>query len=201
MKKKGLSTVSSAVALGAILLTAGATCAATSADAFLRDCYDTCLVTYTSCVPKCCGLIFCSKKCVTACDGELTGCDGGCRIGCPTCNPDGAFFDTATIGRDGRTLRVSGPLVCPAGGTADIDVTVTQGAGGAIATGHTRVACPDHETTFTVDAKTTATAAFVPVSTAQACGTTRIHSAAEDVDSFQWCRDITLLPEGVQLGE
>ncbi len=203
MRNKVLSIISGIVSLACVFFASGRAQAATSkavADE-LSTCYDGCLRGYVSCTPTCCGILFCRKDCVIGCFQQLDGCDADCRAFCSTCDPDGAFDDTATIARDGRTVRIGGPLRCAEGATADIDVTITQGAGGAVATGHARVSCPDHDTSFTLDARTTAQAAFVPASTVHACGTARIHAAAVDVDSFQWCRDVTLLPQGVDLDE
>ena len=203
MKTKGLSIVTGIVSLGCVLLASGNGQALTTAEIQqeLDNCYDGCLRTFVACNPPCCGKIFCSKNCLIACFQNLDACNGGCRVFCSTCDPDGAFFDTATLDAHGRTIHTGGPLTCVEGATADIGVTITQGAGGAVATGRVHVKCPPQPTTFTVTVKTKGPASFPAFGTVKACGRASIHGAKRHLDSFQWCRDITLLPEGVQLQE
>jgi hypothetical protein len=107
-------------------------------------------------------------------------------------------LDTAAFGHEGRGARVGGPLFCPVGATADIEVTVTQAGSSAIATGRTHARCTAGETSFTVDVKAGSTP-LQAAGTALACGAAWIHDGAQGFDAFQWCREITLLPEGGQL--
>jgi len=165
----------------------------------LANCYNVCTQDYEICNAGCCGRFFCSSKCIGGCSQNVKSCRGGCTLFCSTCNPDGAFFPTAAIARGGRIIRVGGPFICPNGATTDLDVTLTQTATGAVAKGQARVACADGETTFAAAASTVGDTAFLSGPPVTACGAAQVRSGGLVLESFQWCRDITLLPEGVQL--
>jgi hypothetical protein len=89
--------------------------------------------------------------------------------------------------------------VCPAGATTDLGVTLTQTVTGAVAVGQGRVACAEGETTFAIDAKTVGATEFLSGPPVTACGAAQVRSGGLVLESFQWCRDITLVPEGLQL--
>jgi hypothetical protein len=91
-------------------------------------------------------------------------------------------------------------LQCPEGAKAKISVTLTQ-LSGAIAQGETRVVCPAGETSFTVRAVVDGKPRFQAPSTATACAVAQIRFGGQDLQALQWCRDITLLPDGVELEE
>jgi len=62
-----------------------------------------------------------------------------------------------------------------------------------------RARCEADEAAFDATVQTIGSATFLPLSKAQACGVARIHAADINLDSFQWCREITLAPETVEL--
>jgi hypothetical protein len=161
------------------------------------ECVKACLVEEGVCQAGCCGRIFCRKSCLGACFTNEGVCETDCdvRLGG---DPDGAFFDTAASLRGGRVLRLSGPLQCPAGATVDLSVTVTQHAG-PIARGHISRVCPVDEGSFTARAVAIGSSKFQPLSAATACAVARIHTGSQGVNSIQWCRDVTILPPGVEL--
>lgn len=163
------------------------------------QCANDCLSEEAACQTGCCGLLFCRKSCLSACFTNERICEDDCAIRLGS-DPDGAFFDTVTPEGDGRVLRVSGPLQCPFGAVAEIQVTVTQNAG-PVANGHVRVLCPAAGNAFTVPAAVLGISRFQPLSTATACGVARIHAGRQGVNALQWCRDVTVLPEGIQLEE
>jgi hypothetical protein len=164
-------------------------------------CYATCGTTLNTCTAQCCGVLFCSKRCVDTCNSHYSNCLDNCIAFCgnSSCDPDGAFFDTATIAGNGRSIRIGGPFDCPETAIADLDVTLTQSASGAVATGHAQLKCPLDDETFTVDVHTDGNARFLPLTGVQACATAHVHAVNSSIDAFQWCREVTLLPEGLEL--
>jgi hypothetical protein len=191
------------VAIGFILLDAKGARATFSKEVFAS--YSNCLVgcdsSQTTCNTGCCGILFCRKGCLSTCQSAETTCQGGCSDAAFGGGSDGAFFDEATVSANGRTIRVGGPLQCPEGATADVAVTLTQAGSGAVATGEVRVPCPAGEGSFSADAHATGAAGFKPLGKVHACGTARIQAANQSLDAFQWCRDVTIVPEGVELGD
>jgi hypothetical protein len=167
----------------------------------LNNCNAGCDATASSCTSGCCGILFCRKSCITSCDSSESLCKENCSGSVIGATTTSAFFDTATISQRGRFLRVGGPLVCPDGATADIDVSVTQSNSATVGTGSAHVRCEAGETSFTTTVRAEGTGAFQPASGARACGTARIHAAGDAIEALQWCRDITLLPDGIQLEE
>lgn len=168
----------------------------------LGICYNGCSTSSQTCNRSCCRIIFCSKSCILSCDSQLNGCKSGCNTDILGAETDGAFFDTGTVDHTGHTVRVGGPLFCAEGGTADVAVTLTQSGTGAVATGHVRQECRADETSFTVVAHAVGGTAFEALTSVQACGSARIHAPGQgSVDAFQWCRAITPLSGGVQLGD
>ncbi len=155
----------------------------------------------TTCNGGCCilGGRLCSGKCITTCQATADQCKADCASAAIGATSSGAFADTATIARNGRTIAIEGPFVCPQGGTADLEVTLTQDTG-AVAKGTTRFECPaGNETSFALDLNTIGNTRFHGLGAAQACGAARITAPGVTVDAFQWCRDVTVVPEGVDL--
>src|SRR5262249_18943309 len=163
----------------------------------LVRCTNTCAEEEGPCQAECCGRIFCKRSCLGTCADNERGCEAGCydRLGG---EPESAFFDTATLSPQGRAIHASGPLQCPEGAVAEISVTLSQ-LSGAIAKGETRVVCPDGETTFTVRTVVVGKPGFQALSTAQACATALIRSGSQSIRTLQWCRGVTLVPDGVTL--
>lgn len=169
------------------------------------NCNVDCDSTQTTCNKGCCGPfgLLCSGTCINSCQTKADACKLSCAnaaIGATSATTD--FFDTATIGPEGRIITLGGPLSCSEGGTADLQVTLTQ-HNGAIAKGSTKIQCPNVEEraeySFTLDVRTTGGVNFQVPGTALACGIRRIGAANITLDAWQWCREITILPEGVEL--
>ena len=158
------------------------------------NCQSECTTNLRSCTSGCCGTTTCGKTCLGVCDATYNTCVNICGFAAL----DGAFFDTATLSPNGRLIHVGGPLSCPEGATADLHFTLTQ-ADGAVATGQVKVQCPAGDTSYTAVVHTKGKNAFEPFTTTQACGLARIHAANLSLNAFQWCRDITVVPEGIDL--
>jgi hypothetical protein len=144
-----------------------------------------------------CGLFF-HRRCVNDCNGDYNTCYDGCWADTPFVETSSAFDNTATLVGNGRTIRISGPLTCPEGAKATIDVTLTQ-EGGAVATGRVKVQCQADTAEFAADLKKTGRNEILPFGAAQACGVAQISRQSENATALQWCREVTVLPEGVQL--
>jgi hypothetical protein len=168
----------------------------------IANCFVGCDSRQTACNSGCCilGGLLCGGRCINKCQATSDQCKNDCNLTAIGGTPEGAFFDTVTLATNQRTLHIGGPFFCPEGATADLDVTLTQHGIGAVAQGRAHIQCPvDGDTSFALDASTVGNTLFKPLGKAQACGTARIHSASLSLDSFQWCREVTVLPEGVEL--
>ena len=159
-------------------------------------CVGGCSSSQTGCVNNC-GVFF-NKSCVTNCNTTSTNCQNDCWSSSILSDPDSAFDDIALLARNGRSIYISGPLDCPEGATATIDVTVTHETG-AIADGQAKVQCRADTTEFAARLATSGANAFPPLSQVKACGTAQISRQGANASAFQWCRDVTLVPEGVEL--
>jgi hypothetical protein len=185
------------VVLGSVVCGAGRTVEAATSKPITGTitCVDTCSQNRVSCNAGCCFLFICKKSCVQDCGVAEVTCLDGCL------DSSGAFFDTAVVADDGRAIHVGGPFACPKGATADVSVTLTQDGTGAVASGTTRLRCPDGDTAFGIEAHAVGGSRFRPATAAQACAVAQVHALGRSIASFQWCRDVTLLPEGVELEE
>jgi hypothetical protein len=159
-------------------------------------CVSGCSSSRTGCVNNC-GIFF-NKSCLTNCNTTSTNCQNDCWSGSILSDPDSAFDEVALLARNGRSIYISGPLDCPEGGTATIDVTVTHETG-AIAGGQAKVQCRADTKEFTATLATNGSTAFPPYSEVKACGTAQIARQGANASAFQWCRDVTLVPEGVHV--
>ena len=159
-------------------------------------CVNGCSISQSGCVNNC-GVFF-NKSCVTNCNTNSTNCQNDCWSGSILSDPDAAFDETAVLAPNGRSILISGPLDCPEGGTATIDVTVTHDAG-AIAGGQAKVQCVADTKEFTARLATNGVNVFQPLSQVKACGTAQISRRAANGAAFQWCRDVILVPEGTEL--
>ena len=167
----------------------------------LGICYNRCSLTSQTCTKGCCGILICKKGCVLGCDSALTSCKTQCETDIVG-NPLGsAFFDDAVVSRNGRSVRVGGPLACVNGAVVDILVTLTQQSTGAIATGQAQVPCSEETDSFSLQANATGTAGFDAPGAIDACGAAKIRSGSVAIDAFQWCRTLTAVPKGVELEE
>jgi hypothetical protein len=192
------------VAIASIVLAMSDAHAAFPADVFAD--YSNCLVgcdnTQESCSAGCCilGGRLCSARCLNNCQSAESLCQTNCSTQYFGSFDDGAFFPQATLRRNQRDVRLGGPFECPAGGVADLAVTLTQQREGAVGTGQVRVPCaPDGS--FVVDVHTIGAAKFRPFSSAQACGAAHVQAANVSFDAFQWCREVTIVPDGFELEE
>lgn len=156
-------------------------------------CVNGCSASANSCKNNC-GVFF-NKSCVTNCNTSSTNCQNDCWAGSILSDPDSAFDDTAVLSRNGRSIYISGPLVCPEGSTATIDVTVTHDTG-AIAEGQAKVPCVADTTDFIARLEATGPNVFAPLSQVKACGTAQISRQGFNAAAFQWCRDVILLRDG-----
>jgi len=161
-----------------------------------EGCVGGCSASFNSCKNNC-GVFF-NKSCVTNCNTTSTNCQNDCWGNSILSNPDSAFDDTAVLARNGRSIYVSGPLTCPEGSTATIDVTLTHETG-AIAEGEAKVQCVADTTDFIARIATNGSNVFAPFSQAKACGTAQISRQGANASAFQWCRDVILLPEGTEV--
>jgi hypothetical protein len=159
-------------------------------------CVNGCSISQTGCVNGC-GFFF-NKSCVTNCNTNSTNCQNDCWSSSILADPDGAFDDTAALAPNGRSIAISGPLVCPEGGTATIGVTLTQETG-AIAEGQAKVQCRADTTEFSARLATIGSNVFQPFGEATACGTAQIARQGSNGAAFQWCRQVILVPEGAEL--
>lgn len=171
-----------------------------SCGASIEQCTDECNVTAKGCKVRCCVFRdgFCSKSCMRACARTESTCVDGCRD-LPGTFIVGAFAETATVKQEGRLLMVSGPFKCQEGALATVEVRVTESSTGALGGGATRVKCVADEIQFTLPVRVVSGQKFGQVGMATACGTARIQNRGKRLDSFQWCRDVVLLPEGTEL--
>jgi hypothetical protein len=96
--------------------------------------------------------------------------------------------------------RAGGRAAVPEGAVATISVTISQSPG-TIARGQSRVACRAGEGSFTVRAVARGKSQFQVPSTATVCAVAQIRIGARDIEVLQWCRDVSVLPGGVELEE
>lgn len=193
------------MAIGFVLFAASGAFASKSVIIKQFNCNVDCDGAQKTCNSGCCGPfgLICSGNCISNCQSSADACKAGCASGAiGATSSESAFDDTATIAPNGRIITISGPLSCSEGGTADIQVTITQN-NGAIAEGNTRILCPDTEErteySFTLNARTIGGVNFQAPGIAKACGVARIGAANLTLDALQWCREVTILPEGVEL--
>jgi len=196
-----LVTVIGLVATALLAVCAGPAQATKEEDTILDllVCYRECQRDEAACAPSCCGRFFCGTHCLSNCAETRLACEHNCSdlFGGPTSS---AFFDTVTLSPKAHAILASGLLQCPEGAEAEISVTLSQ-LSGAIAQGETRVVCPAEETSFTVRAVVVGKPSFQALSTATACAVAQIHSGARALRTLQWCRNVTVLPDGVGLEE
>jgi len=101
-------------------------------------------------------------------------------------------FDSPLILRDaGQHLLINGHGGCAAGQIVTVDLTITQTASLALATGQIQEICTGDLQFWKADL-TADSGRFVP-GPAHACGLATTHLDGVETDSFDWCRDITLV--------
>jgi hypothetical protein len=96
------------------------------------------------------------------------------------------------ISEHGRHLRVTGPVACTAGQRAEIQVTLTQRATGAIATGKSHFICTGYLQQWEVHAVNQGREGFeAGAATAVAVGVTSDRDKRDD--AHQWLVQVTLV--------
>jgi len=100
----------------------------------------------------------------------------------------------AIVTDNGRHIMVTGPIACTEGQRADIRVTATQRATGAVAEGHTRITCTGDIQHWEVDASTQGDETFVE-GPATAVALARTSDRGDTDDAHQWLVNITLVGE------
>lgn len=93
---------------------------------------------------------------------------------------------------NGRHIFIEGHGGCAADQMVRVHVTVTQSTTGALARGHTQEFCTGDLQHWTIKAVARGPARFV-AGPAEACGVARTRFRGKRTDTFQWCRDITLV--------
>jgi hypothetical protein len=96
------------------------------------------------------------------------------------------------LGNDGGPIFVDGHGGCTAGEIVGIQVTVTQSTTGALATGDTQEICTGELQQWSVRAAADGADRFA-AGPARACGVATTRSEGQITDTFEWCRDITLV--------
>ena len=87
---------------------------------------------------------------------------------------------------------VTGPVICTAGETIDIRVTLTQRATGALAEGFTRFSCAGALQHWLIDASTRGRESFQDgPATASAAGVTSNRGTVDD--AHQWLVEVNLI--------
>ena len=100
----------------------------------------------------------------------------------------------AVVADNGRHLVVTGPIACTAEERAYLEITVTQRATGAVATGRTRITCSGAVAQWEIHAPAQGAERFQEGS-ATAVAFARTVNGAGVTDAHQWLVDITLVPE------
>ena len=97
-----------------------------------------------------------------------------------------------TISHRGHHVVLTGPIACTLGQRADLQVTLTQRATGAIASGKTHFTCTGYMQQWEVRASSQGRETFRPgAATATALGTTSTHGSTND--AHQWLEHLTLV--------
>ena len=100
----------------------------------------------------------------------------------------------AIVADNGRHIVVTGPITCAARERAQLRVTVTQRATGALAEGHTRITCTGDSQQWEIHAATDGNEAFQE-GPATAVAVARTAHRGDITDAHQWLVDITLVGE------
>ena len=168
----------------------------------LSSCLGECSLASDSCYANACilcikGYCRCSDSAIFTCHTSDLICQTGCNISFSS-----DIDSPARVSKTGRHIAVSVPVECPeVRDVTFLRVTVTQHVVGAIAEGSTRGACTGETQRFIVDAEVLGNTTFGAPGIAQVCAVSQIGLPSQPIESKQWCRDITLIPEGFDLIE
>ena len=177
---------------------------AVAADQKLTSCVTGCQNTLGTCndgcYSNCCFLVtFCKDSCLDSCLSRCFSNGLNCSQVCGSLAA-GNVDTTARVSRDGRRVRVTGPIACNEGlEVQSISATVTQQGVGAVASGTARMECAGPEGNFALDAVVRGPTAFKSNVPVQVCIAAQIGVPSFATDSRQWCQDVRLLPENVTL--
>jgi hypothetical protein len=100
---------------------------------------------------------------------------------------------TATISKNGRVIRATGPVTCDIGERFTLRLTITQVETAAYAEGRTRARCTGAELQWNVLALGRLRTRFAE-GTAQACALGITRRNGQPTDAHQWCVDVMLVP-------
>ncbi|HSM56288.1 MAG TPA: hypothetical protein VK879_09050 [Candidatus Sulfomarinibacteraceae bacterium] len=98
------------------------------------------------------------------------------------------------LGSNRRLVEVRGHIACEEGEQLRIDVTVTQGATGAVARGHTQDVCTGDIQVWTARVVARGPVASV-TGAAEACAVAQTRSRGHVTDAYSWCKGVTLVSE------
>jgi hypothetical protein len=94
----------------------------------------------------------------------------------------------AKLGRDGRTVRITGQVVCATCTRVTLAVTVSQRSG-ALAQGGLRCLCRAATETWTITARVRTAGAVLHAGHARICAwVIAFGPRAKPIDAYQWCR-------------
>jgi len=161
-------------------------CTGSSCDGPKRNCLDGCTGTH------CSFFRFATLRCDIAawaacndtCYAIYTFCLGTCASLAGDINP------FARLVQKGRHVQVSGPMECDDNLVLDTQVTVTQKASGARATGQTRTPCTADS--FEVRAQSHGAERFELGRSVDVCAVGQFRDGETIVDTRQWCNEVLL---------
>jgi hypothetical protein len=193
------------VALCAVLLGApGYARAAFNADLYIA-CTDACSVLRDLCSSDCVErncliskLSICAGDAITICLSTCSSRASACRSNCYVASSD--VDAVARLADSGRRLIVTGPLQCDEGlEVRDLHVSVIQTGVGATAEGRGRLTCTGGGQSWSVDAVLHGPGQLRPFDVAEVCAVADFGQPGLEVEVKRWCRQVTVLPAGVEL--
>jgi hypothetical protein len=99
---------------------------------------------------------------------------------------------TPHLGTDSKLIFVEGHGGCAAGQIVAVQITITQSTTGALAAGETQEICSGDLQQWVVMAAAPDPARFA-AGPALGCGVARTRFQGKVTDTFEWCRDLTLM--------
>ncbi len=102
------------------------------------------------------------------------------------------FTSTLILKPNHRVILAGGHVGCTASETFNIEATITQESTGAVAVGYTQGFCTGERQIWDAIAPARGPAQF-EVGPALACGLLRTRLRGQVTDSFQWCKNVTLV--------
>jgi hypothetical protein len=102
------------------------------------------------------------------------------------------FESSLTLLDAGQHILAKGHGGCEAGQIATVDVEIIQATSGVTATGQTQSVCTGELQQWSATVEATQPDRLVP-GPARACGVATTRANGQLTDTFQWCRDVTLV--------